>query len=515
MNLIEYLLVLIAGLNIVLAHFIYYKNKTRLINKIWSLIALSVAYWALCLFLYFLVESSLLALIFLRASFFAPIMIASLIIPFNMLFPFGTGYNKRVVNYIIYADIVMLLVLVLTNSMVREVMTREGEILFSLGPLFYFYILYLAGLMFGSLFYIANTRKKTNTLIKAAVTKLIILIFIVSILVLTLVFILPLTGNVQFVWTGPLILTVLVGFMAATAAQQRLFDPGLALKNIVIYFLTIASIVLPFLLVCKAIVPEYHWAEFLYFAIAIPLFPALKRYFRHFTNKSIFHTYYNREVLAGLIKKLQATLETKEIYEIAGETIRKTFNTKTLAILVREKETIYHRVQYNTGFEVGDQMIFRGDAKLRKMFIESKRCIVSEYLNNDAFKEQQPLYQLLQKIGVVVIAPMAFKNGSNGLIPIGPKESGRQYNYEDLQLLADIGEQTALALDNALLHEEIKDLNKKLKTEVSMLTRNLREANERARVNSATEVEREYQDEQTEEEPKAKPPKPDGYYSNI
>ena len=250
MNLVEYLLVLTAGLNIVLAHFIYHRNKDRLINKIWSLIALSVAYWAFCLFLYFISENSLPALIFLRASFFAPILIASLIVPFNMIFPFATDFNKRVVKYIISADIVMLLVLVFSDLTVREVLARDGEVFFALGPFFYFYILYLTGLMLGSLFYITNTRKKTNTLIKAAVTKLILLIFIISVLVLTFVFILPLAGYVQYFWTGPLILTILVGFIAATAAQQRLFDPGLAFKNFVIYFLSIASLVLPFLLVC-------------------------------------------------------------------------------------------------------------------------------------------------------------------------------------------------------------------------------------------------------------------------
>lgn len=116
---------------------------------------------------------------------------------------------------------------------------------------------------------------------------------------------------------------------------------------------------------------------------------------------------------------------------------------------------------------------------MRKAFIESKRCIVTELLNNKEFAPQRQVYNDLTENGVAVIAPMPLKSGSVGLIPVGPKLNGQDFNYEELELLAEIGAQAADAIENAMLHNEIKDLNFKLEQEVRKLTRDLRDKNDK------------------------------------
>jgi signal transduction histidine kinase len=63
------------------------------------------------------------------------------------------------------------------------------------------------------------------------------------------------------------------------------------------------------------------------------------------------------------------------------------------------------------------------------------------------------------------------------LILLGEKETHEPYNDEDLSVLRIVSAQAAITIENALLYQEVKDFNVKLKKEVAKATRELRQAN--------------------------------------
>ncbi|MDI6693698.1 MAG: GAF domain-containing sensor histidine kinase [Anaerolineales bacterium] len=81
--------------------------------------------------------------------------------------------------------------------------------------------------------------------------------------------------------------------------------------------------------------------------------------------------------------------------------------------------------------------------------------------------ELQPIYQRmaegerawLEKLGCEVYAPICAKGEWIGLLALGAKSSGAQYNPKDLNLLSTLADQTAVALENTRLVEGLMRLN--------------------------------------------------------
>lgn len=77
-----------------------------------------------------------------------------------------------------------------------------------------------------------------------------------------------------------------------------------------------------------------------------------------------------------------------------------------------------------------------------------------------------------------VYVPIYAKDEWIGILALGPKISGDRYFYEDLMLLKTLADQTAAALENARLYQNLKDrnadnerLNQELKTANQELAR--------------------------------------------
>jgi signal transduction histidine kinase len=78
-----------------------------------------------------------------------------------------------------------------------------------------------------------------------------------------------------------------------------------------------------------------------------------------------------------------------------------------------------------------------------------------------------------------IIIPLRLRSHTIGVITLGKKESKDVYNTDDLAFLEIISSQSAIAVNNALSYEEIKNFSKKLQLEVEKATEGLIQANAR------------------------------------
>lgn len=83
-------------------------------------------------------------------------------------------------------------------------------------------------------------------------------------------------------------------------------------------------------------------------------------------------------------------------------------------------------------------------------------------------------FMWLSKLGMDVYLPIYAKNNWIGLLALGPKLSRDRYSDEDLALLSSLADQTAVALENARLFEDLADLN----NDLGLAYRALDEANQ-------------------------------------
>ena len=85
-------------------------------------------------------------------------------------------------------------------------------------------------------------------------------------------------------------------------------------------------------------------------------------------------------------------------------------------------------------------------------------------------------YNLIKRLGIssVMLVPMIARGKSIGGITFVVGESGRRYNEEDLEFAKQLVYRAAVALDNAILHEELLDANRAKEKFLAMLAHELR-----------------------------------------
>lgn len=99
------------------------------------------------------------------------------------------------------------------------------------------------------------------------------------------------------------------------------------------------------------------------------------------------------------------------------------------------------------------------------------------------FKDMNPAERAwLDSLGMDVFVPIYARDAWIGLLALGPKNSRERYYDDDLSLLQTLADQTAIALENARLYEDLKQRN----TENEILNLELKQANvELARLDEA------------------------------
>ncbi|MBE0698091.1 MAG: GAF domain-containing protein [Anaerolineaceae bacterium] len=99
------------------------------------------------------------------------------------------------------------------------------------------------------------------------------------------------------------------------------------------------------------------------------------------------------------------------------------------------------------------------------------------------FKQMEPAERAwLNSLDMDVYVPIYAKDTWIGILALGPKKSSERYYNDDLSLLQTLADQTAIALENARLYENLKQRN----TENEILNAELKQANnELARLDEA------------------------------
>lgn len=85
-------------------------------------------------------------------------------------------------------------------------------------------------------------------------------------------------------------------------------------------------------------------------------------------------------------------------------------------------------------------------------------------------------FELIKKLGIrsAILVPMIARGKTIGGITFVVGESGRRYDPEDLELARQLAYRAAVALDNALLHEELLEANRAKEKFLAMLAHELR-----------------------------------------
>ena len=147
-----------------------------------------------------------------------------------------------------------------------------------------------------------------------------------------------------------------------------------------------------------------------------------------------------------------------------------------------KQEALKLAVFRGSSSETGFPETYRPDVALRQTLLPHAKTISIETVQTrmGASLSKQLLADM-ETLGASLIVPLVCQHHLHGVLIVSDKISGEPFTSEDIRLLDILAGQSALALENAITMEQLRNLNQELEHKVAERTRSLQEALENTR----------------------------------
>ncbi len=280
---------------------------------------------------------------------------------------------------------------------------------------------------------------------------------------------LPIVGDYRFVQLGPAFSILFVIASAYAIVRHRLFDLRAAIVRVAAYSLALVTVVTLYVIVAYVIAtPLFGSSQILYVGLAVLTaltFQPLKKFFDTAT-RAVFYknAYDSQQVLDQLgtlmVREVDVAKLLKKSMQLLGDAVKP---SGVEAVLVKD-----HQQARVVGLGAAMK---HTDELLRTLRKKHAGLQVTDELT------EGPLHTELSAAGVAIATPLVTSNATVGYLFIGYKVSGDAFTQQDIDLVHIVGDELAVAVQNALRFEEISRFNVTLKEEVDDATSQLRDSN--------------------------------------
>jgi len=199
--------------------------------------------------------------------------------------------------------------------------------------------------------------------------------------------------------------------------------------------------------------------------IAISFYP-LKGLADKLTDRLFFKKdYESARVIKDFSIALNSTIGLDNILRIILISILNNLSIEHGLIMLRDKDDVF-RVRISRGINKDEleQISFVSEDYLIKQLLSSSRGYLKEEQNSaiqDARIDRETIYvsnKKLEELKANVAIPLLRKDELIGIIALGEKLSGDVFTYQDIEILMTIAIEADIAIENALLYEEILNI---------------------------------------------------------
>ena len=165
------------------------------------------------------------------------------------------------------------------------------------------------------------------------------------------------------------------------------------------------------------------------------------------------------ETLSAFSKALVKILDLKTLSEEIERTLVTVLGVETVTLYLFDKEKdVYAPVStYGPDPRTGGRIRLAADEELPRYLAMGQAILVREEMEHfSRTEEQRALIDALRRVKADVCIPFVNKNALIGFCVLGPRSTPQMYSDQDLRLLTMLAQAAAIALDNAMLYEELK-----------------------------------------------------------
>ncbi len=165
------------------------------------------------------------------------------------------------------------------------------------------------------------------------------------------------------------------------------------------------------------------------------------------------------DTLVQFSKSLVAILELKSLTKEIVQTLARVMNIKTASVYVLDKEQGIYSLTASYGFVTRDVIVppIKMESEFPRALLHTETALVREEIEYDkADQDYLRLIDTLKGLESEVCIPLVSKERLVGFCNLGRRANHGMYSTEELGLLKTLAQHAAIAIDNALLYEDLR-----------------------------------------------------------
>jgi signal transduction histidine kinase len=288
-----------------------------------------------------------------------------------------------------------------------------------------------------------------------------------SVFAVTSNLILPILGTSQYSSMGPSFTMIMVGFTTYSIVKHRLMDINIVLKKGTTYFLLILLLFLPS---CILIVLSqkifFNQIDYLFSGIIFSVLLLVTIFFykmkpgtERAVEQLLFKDRYDyRETLSKFSKAMVTILDLKSLSKKIVETITQTMQVEKASLFsLNEERGGYYLLESKNIRIASFPPVLPREDPLPQYLQKMKEIIIREELMKGGnIAPLTAVTQAMSHLEAEVSIPLISKGQLIGMINLSHKFNKDIYSHEDIELLNTLANQTAIAIENARLYEDLK-----------------------------------------------------------
>ncbi|MEO5499219.1 MAG: ATP-binding protein [Candidatus Saccharimonadales bacterium] len=456
-----------------LSLFISFSRARTPIKISFQILTLSLAVW--CLANTFADQNPGTALTWTRLAFATGALAVGGLAMFVVFFPKKLTQHSGLIGSLFLGSALLIGAISMTSLIVPRIVYENDYANVVTGELYWLYVSYVLAMVVISIAMLVLKLKKSSGDEAQRVKYVLAGLTLTAVFVLMTNLLLPLfTGSNPLAIYGSFGTLILISLMSYTIIKHSLFSIKVATARAVAYILSGMTLALVFFIIIvisnKAFFKNDSGldAQQIFYTLSAVtiglLFPIIQRFFKTLTRRILLRDYYDpEEVLTSIATIISNTRTSKSVLSKVTEEIQSTLNLSFV------------------------ETYSKADGKWKKIAL-SGYAAANRVVNADEILKTKntkiiPLFEAEigseQNDEVALLIALKTSQATVGYMLLGYKQNGVGFSKSDYSMLDAIANETAIATENYLRFEEIKELNESLQGRIQDATSKLRVSNKK------------------------------------
>lgn len=440
--------------------FVYFKDPRKLVNKIFGLMSLSIAFWSYSWWMDQLSQDRITGLFWTRSLNIAAIFIPIFYLHFILAW-LGKHKEKRKILLLGYIASFIFLIFGFTPLYIKDVVPRLSFKYYAEpGVVHPFFLALFLGLVIYACYSMTKAYSKSTGFRRNQIKYVLIASIVgfgggVTNYLLFYNIPIPPVGN-PFVFFYTIIL-------AYSIVHHRLMDIDIVISKTVLFAFLI-GLIFGFHIGFVGLLQgrtgyTVSTGMSVVLIIFILFFTPFRQKLAGFVDALVYRGKYDyQKVLKESTKALVTMLDLRQLLEYIVNTISETVGVEKISLFLKEENKRRYEIKTSCGLdeELVDNYVLKPNEGIIPWLKQSKAVFIKEEMGRALpGKAFENIYGGLEKIGAEFILPLFYKDNLVGVLNLSNKQSGGIYNQTDIDILEFLGAEAAVAIENARLHTEV------------------------------------------------------------